>query len=212
MLDTPAFNDVDRPESDVLRSISNFLGATYSRGVKLSGAVYLLQISATRMSGQSLRSLSLWMSVCGENNFNALVLVTTYWDRGDRDMYLRREEAIRTAFWDKQIALGSKMFRHDEGKISAENIVSYLVQRKQKIVLELQKQLVEDKKAPEETTTGRDIQERVNKQIAELEADLVRIREELQFSKAHSDAQWYQRIRKIERKTEDRIRELAGKP
>ena len=77
LLDTPGFDDVEISDSDVLRDIASWLAAAYSRGVLLSGLIYVHQITALRMSRSPMKNMSVWTKLCGESQLGVIVMATT---------------------------------------------------------------------------------------------------------------------------------------
>lgn len=209
MLDTPAFDDSNRPDTEVLKEIAAWLGATYTRDVKLSGILYMHPITAARMSASFHRNMLLWKKLCGEASMGGVLLVTTFWNTERKEECLRREQQLASDhFWGKPIALGSKMFRQDEGRVSAEKIISYLVDRKQKLVLDIQKEMIDDKKGIEETTAGMSIHSELSKEIDRTEEALGTLREELNYAISQKNTEWQQATQRAIAEAERRIREL----
>lgn len=213
MLDTPAFDNSNRSETEVLEEIAAWLGATYSRDVKLSGILYMHPITENRMSAIFHRNMLLWKKLCGEPSMGGVLLVTTFWNTERKEEYLRREQELASDhYWGKPIALGSKMFRQDEGRVSAEKIISYLVlDRKQKLVLDIQKEMIDDKKGIKETTAGMSIYSELSKEIDRTEEELGTLREELNYAISQKNTDWQQATQKAIAEAERRIRELRGR-
>jgi hypothetical protein len=189
---------MEASDSDVLRDTASWLAAAYSRGVLLSGLMYVHQSTAFRMSRSPMKYMSVWRKLCGESQLGATVMATTYWTAENWARSLRVEYDLITGEDFLGLANGSwkKMFRQDEGKKSAAKIIEYLVQRKQKVVLEIQRQVVDDKMKLEDTAAGISIQENLADQISSCEKELGDLREDLDYVTAQKDTEWQGRVPK----------------
>ena len=79
LLDTPGFDDMQRSDTDVFTEISAWIATTYSSGIRLSGILYLHDISTPRLTGVTER-LRLLEDLCGLDSQANITLVTTFWD------------------------------------------------------------------------------------------------------------------------------------
>ena len=196
LLDVPAFDYYDNTGRDIFKDISNMLSAVYSRNVLLSGVIYTHPITATRFSGSYVKNMKFWRQLCGEDYMSAVVLVTTMWG-----MFIDEARAVEVEkqlmsddFWGVPLSQGSQIFRDDNKRVSAEKIISYLLQRRKKIVLAIQKQVVDDKMELEDTTAGLGIQANLNEQISICEKELEDLREEMDFASSRKDTNWQEKI------------------
>src|SRR6266516_2776470 len=80
LIDTPGFDDTYRSLADTLQEIVFWLTKSYKLDIKLSGIVYLHNISTPRLHGSCMKSLSLFKKLCGTQSFPGVVLATTMWD------------------------------------------------------------------------------------------------------------------------------------
>ncbi|KAF8243439.1 P-loop containing nucleoside triphosphate hydrolase protein, partial [Wilcoxina mikolae CBS 423.85] len=117
LVDTPGFNDTHRSDTQILWEIARTLISQMELGAKLRGVLYLYDISAARMTGSSLRQLSLIEKICGPEAFDNVFLVTTKWASGSGTLdrfqaaYPIREGDLRRQFWNPMIKKGAKMVR-----------------------------------------------------------------------------------------------------
>lgn len=105
LLDTPGFDDTNRSDTDVLKTISGDLARMYSKDIKLSGIIYLHRITDVRFSGSAQKNLSVFKKLCGDDFYPNVVLATTIWENlsnpglsttvGDR----RENELLETSEW-----------------------------------------------------------------------------------------------------------------
>lgn len=207
MVDTFGFDDTLINEREIFQGFVAWLAETYSKGIYLSGIIFLHPITAVRMSSNFERNMSICRRLCGEKDLAGIVLATTFWDRGNSDSHLRVEHELisEDKFWARPIAQGSKVFRVDSGYTSAEKIISYLVQRKQKVILEIQKDIVDRKLALEQTAAGRRIQDDRDRKLSSLEEELNELSNELDVAASAGDSAWNQEIHESMKEINEKI-------
>ncbi|EHK42553.1 hypothetical protein TRIATDRAFT_137421 [Trichoderma atroviride IMI 206040] len=185
LLDTPGFDDTNRPDSEILQEIAFYLAAMYSRKIQFAGIIYLHRITDTRVSGSSLKNIRILQNLCGADAFDRVVLATTMWSsldsmEGGHEIGLQRCEELRyPEFWGEMIQKNSIMKEHDGSAASALSIISELVDRDGGAVLNIQKQMVDQNLSLDGTDAGRYLQkdllearERHEKEIAELKKNI----------------------------------------
>lgn len=152
LVDTPGFNDtwkdLRRSDAKILGEIAQTLTLQSQLGVNLRGILYLYDITAKRMTGETLRQFELIKRICGEQNFGNVLLVTTHWPERIEDQKKQqcavREGDLRRDFWKDMIAGGSVMCRFDNQHKTAKAIVRRLA-TKPNITLELQQEMAKSK-------------------------------------------------------------------
>lgn len=166
LIDTPGFDDTHKSDTDILREVADWLQRAYQNRILLSGIIYLHRITDVRMGGSAMKNLRMFKKLCGDNGLANVVLATTMWSSGvDEKTAVYREEQLRTQpdFWAKMVEKGSKIFRHDRGAASATEIVDYLISRKQTVVLDIQRELVDERKTLQDTAAGAEIQAEIER-------------------------------------------------
>ena len=184
LVDTPGFDDSSRTDSEILTDISRLLAAQYEAGVSLKGVIYLHRITDVRYQGSSLKALNIFKKICGQLALKNVLLVTTRWNEVDEAVGASREKQLREDFWAYMLSKGSTMTRFHGTKDSAMVIASALMS-KQTIVLELQRELVDEGKTLQETAAGGFISENISELKAQYEQelrDLDELRKQLQES------------------------------
>ncbi|KAJ3559516.1 hypothetical protein NP233_g11244 [Leucocoprinus birnbaumii] len=152
-VDTPGFDDTFKSDIEILRGIAEWLEQTYKRGIQLSGILYLHRISDNRMPNSILRNFDMFQRLCGQNALSNIRLVTTSWDLlPDISEGERREEDLRTNFWNDLLENGSQMHRFQYTCASAWEIIDTLAMDPKPILI--QRELV-DQGLALETTAGK---------------------------------------------------------
>lgn len=171
LIDTPGFDDSSRTDSEILTDISRLLTAQYEAGVSLKGVIYLHRITDIRYQGSSLKALNIFKKICGQLALKNVLLVTTRWNELEEPVGASREKQLRDDFWAYMLSNGSTMTRFHGTRDSAMVIASELMS-KQTIVLELQRELVDEGKTLQETAAGGFVNENISVLKAQYEQEL----------------------------------------
>ena len=180
LVDTPGFNDTRRTDGDILKRIAEWLNSTYRQGAKLTGIIYLHPIKETRMEGSALQNFRAFQRLCGEDNFEHIVLCTTFWDTVAESTGLARERELceNPDFWAKMMSQGSRVMQIRDYAQSKDILVQ--MSRKSTVTLDIQKEMVDERRSLDDTAVGK----AVNAQMAALKAE-----HEAQLARAKAEAQ-----------------------
>lgn len=167
IVDTPGFDDTTRSDAEILDEIVQFLCFQYQLGISLKGIIYMHRITDNKMQGTAYRYFEMFKRLCGDRNMANVVLLTTMWDQlKDEGIGLRRDQQLREEFWDVMESKGSYIRRFDGSRAMAEAITCRLM-RQRNIVLDIQRELVDQGKRLGETTAGQLIAPRLENRIGE---------------------------------------------
>lgn len=183
LVDTPGFDDTERTDTEILLQIAGWLSSAHTAKVKLSGIIYLHRIPDVRVGGSGVKNLKMFRGLCGEDNLGSVVLATTMWDSVAHNMPMgeAREAQLKDEpnLWGKMIDHGSMVMRHDRGETSGMEILRYLIGRREKITLAIQKELNDENKPLNDTGAGavlvtemERLREMYERKILELETRL----------------------------------------
>ncbi|KAL7948669.1 P-loop containing nucleoside triphosphate hydrolase protein [Trichoderma barbatum] len=138
LIDTPGFDDTDRPDNEITAVILNWLKASFDVDTKLNGVVYLHRIIDPRMSGTALRNNRMFRRLVGEHAFKNVILATTFWEQAPKDVASQREAELRNTgnFWGGMVSKGSQMARLMNNRKSCLQILERI--SREKVVLEAQ--------------------------------------------------------------------------
>jgi hypothetical protein len=180
LIDTPGFDDTFRTDSDVLKDIAFWLNAAYQAKLELSGIVYLHPIDKNRMTGSAHKNLRMFQELCGDSSLGSVVLATTMWANVKLSDGESRENQLKTTreFWGGMIEHGSHAFRHTDDEQSAMSIISYILDQRTTMILQIQRQMMDEGKDLDETSAGQ-----------ELERELIKVRKafEQRLKVAHEE-------------------------
>jgi hypothetical protein len=194
LLDTPGFDDTNRTDSQVLKEIAAYLASPqlYHNGKsKLDGIIYLHRILDLRMGGSAQTNLFMFQRLCGPKALTNVILATTMWERVSEHEGKQREDELKSTdrFWGGMIANGSTVYRHLNTRESAMKIIEHFIniekpREEERMVLDLQKELVDQKLDLNLTGAGQEVDHGLAKardgfqeKINELQVDLATARE-----------------------------------
>lgn len=177
-MDTPGFDDTTRSDAEILEQIVQFLCTQYELGIPLKGIIYMHRITDNRMSGSAQRYFEMFMKLCGNQNLENVVLLTTMWSElKDEGKGLQRERELRREFWTTMEKNGSTIRRFDGSRSMAEAFVCRLM-RKDSIVLDIQDELVGQGKRLDQTKAGQLVVPIIEQRIGESEKRIKELEEE----------------------------------
>ncbi|KAL8668800.1 MAG: hypothetical protein Q9168_006581 [Polycauliona sp. 1 TL-2023] len=170
-IDTPGFDDSARTDSDILTEISRILAAQYQAGLSLKGVIYLHRITDVRYQGSAVKTLNIFKKICGKMALKNVLLVTTRWSEVDESIGASREKELRESFWAYMLGNGSTMTRFYGNRDSATAIASQIIS-KRSIVLEIQRELVDEGKNLKATIAGAFVQEDITEMKTRYEKEI----------------------------------------
>lgn len=197
LVDTPGFDDTNRPDSEILQEIALFLAGLYTEKIRLAGLIYLHRITDTRVSGSSLKNIRVFQSLCGADAFklDRVILATTMWStldsmEGGHEIGVQRSKELEHPdFWGQMLQEKKFMREHDGSKKSALSIISELINRKGGVVLQIQKEMVDRDLSLEETDAGRYLQKDLIEARERYEKEITELKKNLDQAKTEKDAE-----------------------
>ena len=212
LVDTPGFDDSIRTDSDILTEISRILAAQYQAGVSLKGVIYLHRITDVRYQGSSVKTLNIFKKICGQMALENVLLVTSRWSEIDEAIGAGREKELRESFWAYMLKQKSTMARFYGTKDSATAIVSQLLS-KRSIVLEIQREMVDERKNLNQTIAGSFVNENISevkaryeKEINDLDALRQTLRDDDRAMKRQIQQDWAREQQRLKTAKEDEER------
>ncbi|KAJ7868176.1 hypothetical protein B0H13DRAFT_1724716 [Mycena leptocephala] len=128
----------------------------YEQGRKLSGIIYMHRISDVRMSGLPRHNLNMFRQLCGDNNLNNTVIVTTMWSKVGREEAREAELAINNAWFKPILDRGARLSRHHNDIQSAQTIIHSIIENQPR-TLQIQHELVDLGKDISQTIVGEEL-------------------------------------------------------
>ncbi|CAN9132327.1 unnamed protein product [Alternaria alternata] len=206
LLDTPGFDDTTRPDSEILGEIAKVLTAQYKLGVQLKGVLYIHRITDIRFNRSSVKTFEILKGVVGPDALQNVLLVTSRWDGVTQATGSDRERQLREKFWAYMLGRGSNMSRFLGDRDSAIALTGQLL-CKDVVVLELQKEIVHQKKRLDQTAAGSLVNDNLDALKAQYEKELASL-ERLKQELLESDRVMKRQIQKDWENEQARLRKV----
>jgi len=196
LIDTPGFDDTNRSDTDILKDIAFFLSTIYTKKVKLAGIIYLHRITDVRMTGSSYKNLQMLEKLCGDSALSKVVLASTMWNllgRPGSDHTLevgeQREAMLKGKFWGSMESKGSLVTRHYGDAASGQAIASRLLSNESAVVLDIQREMVDEGLSLDRTAAGMFLQSDHLKLRQKYERELLDAQEALEDALKEKDSE-----------------------
>jgi hypothetical protein len=127
----------------------------YKDGKKVSGIIYLHDISQNRMFGAYRKNLTMFDKLCGDDAVKNVVLATTKWNSVAADVGEQRQRQLSEKYWKTMLGNGSRVSRFKDTHESAWRIVDLILEHQRIDSLQIQRELVDLQKCLPETEAGK---------------------------------------------------------
>ena len=159
LIDTPGFDDDFDSDAVVLHKIASWSNSLFGRGQKISGILYLHDVSAPRMRGSGIRNLELLPAFIGEEKLQFLTMVTTHWNTlRDHNKEVKNEKSLMTEekYWRKLLNGDSRANtrRFDNTDGSALEIIREHLQHS-RFITRLTHEMVDEFRSLGDTSAGK---------------------------------------------------------
>ena len=179
----------------------------YERGCKLSGVVYIHRISDKRFTGIAGRNFRMFRELCGDTTLKNVVLVTNMWSEVSLDIGEARENELSSEFFKSVLDNGAQMARHHDTIQSAHDIIRGIMEN-HPVVLQIQRELVDERKDIVDTAAGEAVNKELNEQIRRHRAELEDLQKEMAQALEKKDEQIRRELEEDRRKTEERVEKI----
>ncbi|KAF9166800.1 hypothetical protein BGX21_000841 [Mortierella sp. AD011] len=173
ILDTPGFDDTNRSDTEVLTDIAEYLVSLYKAGYRISGIIYLHNITDPRVRGSSLKNMKMFAKLCGEKSYHNVVLLTGRWGTIDQADAVEKESDLNENFWKEYLDAGCHLDRYRD-KNDLVRIFKTILQ-KPPVVLDIQREMAVEGKALDKTAAGEQINIELSNLKKKFEAELAEI-------------------------------------
>lgn len=147
---------------------------------KLAGIVYLKDISHIRMTGSACRNLRPFRKLCGDSSLRNVVILTKMWSRVSEEEGLARQSKLQDgdSYFKPMIDNGATIFCHDNTRESANRVVEHFFMRAP-TTLQIQKEIVHEKRDLIETEAGKELREQLDTRTTEVSDEVAALEEEI---------------------------------
>jgi hypothetical protein len=158
LIDTPGFDDKDRSDEDTFHHLVYWLIAAYEQDLRFTGIVIVHRLTDPRLQRSAQRALKILKAMCGHACFKGIVVATTVWDGIIDEDFATTQERQGQLAW----GIFSDVLRHSEylmplrsAEADAPRIIRHIVQKKMRLTLAIQEELVGRGLTLEQTAAGK---------------------------------------------------------
>ncbi|KZT01617.1 uncharacterized protein LAESUDRAFT_707216 [Laetiporus sulphureus 93-53] len=174
IIDTPGFDDTERPQVAVLNQLAKYLKKMREEGKPVCGAVYFHRISDRRIGRTAIENIRSFQVLCKDEKIDNTMIATTMWSEvSDTTIGVQSEEQLQGI-----LGPGARLLRHDNGVSSAEAIVRELLFNAP-LVLQIQRELIELRRTIPQTEAGRELGDLLSRLEEVYRKELQRARDEM---------------------------------
>ena len=148
----------------------------------------------------------MFRELCGDSTLRNVILVTNMWGKVSQDVGEVRENELATEFFKQVLDKGAQLARHHNTTQSAHDIIRRIMKNRP-IVLQIQHELVVEKKDIINTAAGEAVNIELNEQIRRHQAELRDVREEM-LEALKEDEETRQELEEEARKLQEEMNKI----
>ena len=181
--------------------------ARYESGSKLAGVIYIHRISDKRFTGIAGRNFKMFRELCGDSTLKNVILVTNMWGEVSKEVGEAREEQLTTNFFKPVLDKSAQLARHQNTVQSAHDIIRRIM-RNQPLVLQIQRELVDEHKDIVDTAAGEAVNKELNAQIRRHQAELKAVQEDMVKALKEKDDETRKELEEETRKLQEQMNKI----
>ena len=149
----------------------------------------------------------MFRDLCGDEVLKNVVLVTNMWSEVAPDIGKARETELSSKFFKPVLDLGGQMVRHYNTVQSAHDIIRRIVKNR-RVVLQIQRELVDEHKGIADTTAGEAVSKELNVQIKRHQDELKAVQEEMMLALGEKDEETRQELEEEKKKLREQLERI----
>ena len=146
----------------------------------------------------------MFRELCGDSTLKNVILVTNMWGEVSSKVGEDRENQLSGRFFKPVLDKGAQMVRHHDTAQSAHDIIRR-VMGNHPVVLQIQRELVDEQKGIVDTSAGEVVNQELNDQIKRYEAELKKVQEEVVRALKRKDEEARQELEEDKRKMQEEM-------
>ena len=176
----------------------------YEKGSKLSGIMYVHRISDKRFTGTAGRNFDMLCQLCGDEASKNVVLVTNMWGEVSSEVGQDRESKLSDKFFKPVLDKGAKMARHYNTIQSTHDIIRMMMVNNP-VVLQIQRELVDQHKDIGNTAAGIAINQELNEQMRRHRDELKGVEEEIKQALKEKDEETREELEEERKRLQEQM-------
>ena len=153
------------------------------------------------MSG---RNFSVFRELCGDTTLKNILLVTNMWGDVSPDDGDDRENELSSEYFKSALSKGARMVRHHNTVKSAHDIIR-MIMGNHPVVLQIQRELVDEHKAIGETAAGVIINRELKEQARRHQIELEKVEERMKQALENKEQETREELEEERKKLQERI-------
>ncbi|KAK5200137.1 hypothetical protein LTR99_004935 [Exophiala xenobiotica] len=143
LVDTPGFDDSRGNDQEIVNGIVGWLEQSTASAAKLDGILYFHRIIDPRVGNTARANLRMFRRLCGNDNLDKVLLVTTFWNDVAQSLGERREQQLQcdNTFWKPMIDQGSSIVRSRQDRTEDLTILLRVADKNHKFFTQAQKDM-----------------------------------------------------------------------
>ena len=150
----------------------------------------------------------MFRKLCGDAVMRNVVLVINMWSKLSSDAGEAREKELSSRFFRPALENGAQMVRYHNTVQSAHDIIQRIVQNRP-AALQIQRELVDEKKDIINTVAGEAINRELNEQMRRHQAELEEVHEEMVQALRAKDKETIRELAEVRKKLRERMEETV---
>ena len=227
LIDTPGFDDTSKSDAEILNIIAAFLAtmsvhitvhrfsifqtellSRYEKGSRLSGVICVHRISVKEFTRSEGRNFVMVPEFCGGAALKNVVLASNMWSGVPPKVGQDRENELASGYFKPVLDLGAQMVRYHNTVQSAHDIIRRIVTNNP-VVLQIQRELVDERKGIANTTAGGSISQKLNRRIVQHQTELKGVRQGMVQALKGNDGEMVRELEEEKRRLQERMKEIA---
>ena len=149
----------------------------------------------------------MFRQLCGDTSLKNVVFVTNMWGTVPLDVGEAREMELIHRFFKPALDKGAQMTRHQGTEQSAHDIVR-MIMKNRPVVLQIQRELVDERKDIINTAAGEAVNEELNRQSRRHEDELKAAKDQMMQALKEKDEQVRQEMEEETRRLQEQIEKI----
>ena len=146
--------------------------------------------------------------LCGEAASKNVVLVSNMWSEVSLEVCEKREKTLSSGCFKPVLDSGGQMARHHNTVQSAHDIIRSIA-RNDPVVLQIQRELVDERKDIANTAAGRSINQKHNRQIEKHQTELKEVLQKMVRVSKEKDEETVRELEGEKRRLQERMKEIT---
>ena len=146
----------------------------------------------------------MFRELCGDTTLKNVILATNMWGEVSPEVGQSRENELSGRFFEPVIGKGAQMVRHHNTAQSAHDIIR-LIMKNRPVVLQIQRELVDEHKDIVDTAAGEAVNKELNEQIRRHQAELRAVQEEMMQALQEKDEETRRELEEETRRLQEQM-------